>query len=78
MSDEPLFQDTDKEEELYGSPPTAEEPEVVAVPMAALGGGGTGSPAVGAGTPGVLPSAFASNPEADDDVSPEENSTLPS
>ncbi len=78
MSDEPLFQDTDKEEELYGSPQTAEEPEVVGVPMAALGGGGTGSPAVGAGTPGVLPSAFAPNPDEEDDASPEENSPLPS
>ncbi len=77
MSDKPLFQNADEQEAAYGSPQTSEEPEAVAVPMAGLGGGGTGSPATGAGTPGVLPSAFASNPEAEDDASAEE-STRPS
>ena len=71
MSEKPLFQNADEQEAAYGSPQTAEEPEVMAVPMAGLGGGGTGSPATGAGTPGVLPSAFASNPDAEDDASPE-------
>ncbi len=73
MSDEPLFENADEQEALYASPQTAEEPEVVAVPMAALGGGGTGSPAAGAGTSGVLPSAFASNPDAEDNPEPDVN-----
>ena len=72
MSDKPLFQNADEQEAAYGSPQTSEESEAVAVPLAALGGGGTGGPATGAGTSGVLPSAFASNPDAEDDASPEE------